>query len=106
MMASTARIIWRRILSPDRMANPVRKGRDWRSLAAGGLGHGPVGGELQLGPAARAEGVVERDDAPTAGARAPRLVVLVARQQRRQQPEDGQDGADHEPEHERRPLDA
>src|SRR5688500_12530360 len=87
MMASTAR-----------MTAPLGW---WDEEAGSGGGRGPIltGAEcgfrgnllvrvLELGPAAGAEGVVELDHLPAAGALAPRLVDL-------QPVEDGDDHADH-----------
>src|SRR3954447_8379427 len=104
MTASTARIIGCGLLllgEPKR--NPVRSGRDSASLAAGRLGDGPVGGELELGPAARAERVVEGHDLAAAGAGPARLLGLVAVENGGEESREGQDGADQEPEDERRP---
>src|SRR5215208_8188695 len=62
-------------------------------------------GELELGPAARAQRVVQLHDPAAAGALAAQLVALAAVEDRRQQAEHGEKARDQEPEEERRALD-
>src|SRR3954447_24718538 len=70
-----------------------------------GLGlYGHVG-ELQLGPAAGAEGVVEHDYPPAAGALPAQLVTVGAVQHGGEQADHRQHRADEEPDEERRALD-
>src|SRR5262245_51323329 len=100
MMASTARIIIRAfLLVRPTETRPSLSARDGRFRGYRDLG------ELELRPAARAQGIVELDDLPAAGAPAPQLVAVVAVRDRRDQPEEGQDRGDHEPQEERRALD-
>src|SRR3954469_21329593 len=61
-------------------------------------------GELELGPAAGAQRVVELDDLPAGRALAPQLVALVAIQQRGEDPDQREHGADHEPDRKPRAL--
>src|SRR3954454_20634260 len=99
MMASTARMIIRAfLLVRPAETRPSLSARDGRFRGDRDLG------ELELGPAAGAQRVVELDDLPAAGALAPQLVAVVAVRERRDQPEDRQDRGDHEPQEERRPL--
>src|SRR3954468_5593017 len=98
MTASTARIIGCGPLSRSENENPSWMDGILRSLASGRLGHGPVGGELELGPAPRAERVVQGHDLAAAGACAVRLVALVAVQHRGEQAHPWEDRADQEPE--------
>src|SRR3954470_9348302 len=99
MMASTARIIIRAfLLLRPAETKPSLSPRDGRFRGYRDLG------ELELGPAVRAHGVVQLDDLPAARALAPQLVAVVAVGDRRDQPEEGQDRGDHEPQEERRPF--
>ena len=61
-------------------------------------------GELEFGPTAGAEGVVEGNDAPAAGALAPRLVAIGAVEREHEQAEHGQDRRDQEAEEHRDAL--
>src|SRR5215207_3357028 len=60
--------------------------------------------EVQLGPAADADRVVQLDDLAAAGALPAQLVALGAVQQRGEEPEHRQDAGDQEPDEEGRAL--
>src|SRR3954463_8416133 len=100
MIASTARISIRAfLLVRPAETRPSLAARDRRFRGDRDLG------ELELGPAAGAERVVERDDAPAAGALAPQLVPVGAVEDERDQPEQRQDRRDQEAEDHRHALD-
>src|SRR3954452_426348 len=54
--------------------------------------------ELELGPAARAERLMDRDDLAAARTAAVRLLALVAVEDRRDEPDERRDRGDQEPE--------
>ena len=91
MTASTARIIGRESSwGRARRLVAASRARYGRFRCDGDLG------ELELGPAAGAERVVQRDDLPAARALAAQLVAVGAVEHEREQPEDRQDRRDQE----------
>src|SRR4051812_47670279 len=100
MMASTARIIGttssfrEQRYEQGSLTAPERRGFRLDGLAR----------ELQVGPAAHAHRVVELDDPAAGRALAAQLVALGPIQHRGDQPEDGDRGADQEPEDRRGAL--
>ena len=106
MTASTARIISAPSFPGTVRARGIAGSRPvYRRMCGDRLGLDRHVGELELGPAAGADRVVELDDPAAAGALAAQLVAVVAVQQRGEQPADRHDRRDQEPEEERRALD-
>src|SRR3954462_12846195 len=100
MMASTARRIIRALLLVrPAETRPSLSARDGRFRGDRDLG------EVELGPAAGAQRVVDLHDLAAGRALAAQLVGLVAVHQRGDQPHQGQQPGDHEPQEERRALD-
>src|SRR5215210_2891171 len=107
MTASTARIISAPSFPGDvnGWAGTVSRPRASLTAQCGRFGLDHDLGEVQIGPAAVADRVVELEHLAAGGALAPQLVAVVAIEQRRQQPGDRDERRDQEPEHERGALD-
>src|SRR5215218_2939958 len=106
MTASTARIISAPSFPETRNFPRYRRLRASLSAHRGSrLGLDRHVWEVELGPAAGADGVVELDDPAAARALTAELVAVVAVQQRGEQAGERHDRRDQEPQHEGRALD-